>query len=133
MFVGSYGTLPSTAAVELRNSLLLIVGEGMGWGRQYKKNPRPACNISIFCGYTAKNIIGNRLSRLNSASLLIKNTISSKGIFLATHSVLLYIIDSKKIFPTMLMGENPWYRRENSTPRLCWEMPTMYRKILMPG
>jgi hypothetical protein len=34
MFVGSYGTLPSTAAVELRNYLLLI---GMGWGRQYKK------------------------------------------------------------------------------------------------
>jgi hypothetical protein len=34
MFVGSYGTLPSTAAVELRNYLLLIVGEGMGWGRQ---------------------------------------------------------------------------------------------------
>ncbi len=69
----------------------------------------------------------------NSASLLTKNTISTRGIILATHSVLLYIIDSKIIFPTMPMGENPWYRRENSTPRLCWEMPTMYRKILMPG
>jgi hypothetical protein len=83
--------------------------------------------------YTAKKLIGNRLSRLKSASLFIKNTISSRGIFLASHSMLLYIIDSKKNFPTMLMGENPWYQRENITPRLCWEMPTIYRKILMPG
>ncbi len=85
------------------------------------------------CLYTAKNVIGNRLSRLKSASLLMQNTISSIGIFLATHSVLLYIIDSRKCFPTMLMGENPRYLMENTTPRPCWEMPTIYRKILMPG
>ena len=42
--------------------------------------------------YTAKNVIGNRLSRLKSASLLIKNTISSLGFIFATHSVLFYII-----------------------------------------
>ncbi len=83
--------------------------------------------------YTAKKLIGNRLSRLKNASLLIKYTISSRGICLATHSMLLYIIDSKKTFPTTLMGENPWYQRENGTPRLWWEMPTIYRKILMPG
>jgi hypothetical protein len=81
--------------------------------------------------YTAKKAIGNRLFRLKRASLLMKNTISSIGIFLATHSVLLYIVDSKKCFASMLMGENPWYLMENSTPRLCWEMPTIYRKILM--
>jgi hypothetical protein len=89
--------------------------------------------VSLFGSYTAKNVIGNRLSRLKSASLLMQNTISSIGIFLATHSVLLYIIDSRKCFPTMLMGENPRYLMENTTPRLCWEMPTIYRKILMPG
>jgi hypothetical protein len=33
----------------------------------------------------------------------------------------------------MLMGENPWYLMENSTPRLCWEIPAINRKILMPG
>jgi hypothetical protein len=42
--------------------------------------------------YTAKNVIGNRLSRLKSASLLIKNIISSLGFIFATHSVLFYII-----------------------------------------
>jgi hypothetical protein len=57
--------------------------------------------------YTAKKLIGNRLSRLKSASLFMKNTISSVGIFLATYSMLLYIVDSKKIFPTILMGKNP--------------------------
>jgi hypothetical protein len=31
------------------------------------------------------------------------------------------------------MGENPWYLMENSTPRLCREMPAINRKILMPG
>jgi hypothetical protein len=85
------------------------------------------------CNHTAKKEIGNRLSRLKSAPLFIKNTISSRGIFLSTHSVRLYIKGSKKIFPTMLMGENPWYLMENSTPHLCWEMPTIYRKIWMPG
>ncbi len=84
-------------------------------------------------GCTAKKFIGNRLSRLKSASLLMQNTISSTGIFLTTHSVLLYIIDSKKCFSTMLMGENPRYLMENTIPRLCWEMPTIYRKLLMPG
>jgi hypothetical protein len=42
--------------------------------------------------YTAKNVIGNRLSRLKSASLFIKNTISSLGFIFATHIVLFYII-----------------------------------------
>ncbi len=83
--------------------------------------------------YTAKNVIGNRLFRLKSASLLMQNTINSIGIFLTTHSMLLYIVNIKKCFPTVLMGEYPWYLMENSTPRLCWELPTIYRKILMPG
>jgi hypothetical protein len=93
------------------------------------------CNLSMLQGrtYTAKKIIGNRLSRLKSASLLMQNIISNIGIFLTTHSVLLYIVYSKKCFPTMLMGENPWYLMENSTPRLCWEIPAINRKILMPG
>jgi hypothetical protein len=57
--------------------------------------------------HTAKNVIGNTLSRLKSTSLLIKNTISSKGIFFATYRMLFYIIDSKKNNPTKPMGENP--------------------------
>ena len=57
--------------------------------------------------YTVKKLIGNRLSRLKSASLSMKNTISIKGIFFATHSVLFYIIDSKKNIPSYPMGENP--------------------------
>jgi hypothetical protein len=56
---------------------------------------------------TAKKLIGKRLSQLKSAFLFSKNIISSVGIFLATHSMLLYIVDSKKCFPTILMGENP--------------------------
>jgi hypothetical protein len=64
--------------------------------------------------YTAKNVIGNRLFRLKSASLLMQNTTSSIGIFLTTHSVLLYIVNSKKNFPTVLMGENPWYLMETA-------------------
>ncbi len=83
--------------------------------------------------YTAKKIIGNRLSRLKSASLLMQNIISNIGIFHPTHSVLFYIVYRKKCFPAMPMGENPWYPMENSTPRLCWEIPTINRKILMPG
>jgi hypothetical protein len=62
----------------------------------------------------------------------MQNTIISTGIFLTTHSMLLYIIDSKKCFPTMLMGDNLWYLMENTIPCLCWEIPTIYRKILMP-
>ena len=57
--------------------------------------------------YTAKNVIGNRFSRLKIASLLIKNIISSIGIVFATHSVLFYIKDSKKNIATKPMGENP--------------------------
>ena len=49
-------------------------------------------------GHTAKKVIGNILSLLKSASLMIKNTISILGIFFATHNMLFYIIDSKKIF-----------------------------------
>jgi len=37
----------------------------------------------------------------------MKNTICIKGIFFATHSVLFYIIDSKKNIPSYPMGENP--------------------------
>ncbi len=37
----------------------------------------------------------------------MKNTISIKGIFFATYTVLFYIIDSKKNIPSYPMGENP--------------------------
>ena len=37
----------------------------------------------------------------------MKNTISIKEIYFATHSVLFYTIDSKKNIPTKPMGENP--------------------------
>jgi hypothetical protein len=57
--------------------------------------------------YTAKKIIGNSRSPLKRASLLIKNIISSIGIFFATHKVLFYIKDSKIKIPTDPMGENP--------------------------
>jgi len=63
--------------------------------------------IKVKQGYTAKNVIGNRFSRLKIASLLIKNIISSIGIVFVTHSVLFYIKDSKKNIPTEPMGENP--------------------------
>jgi hypothetical protein len=56
----------------------------------------------------------------------MKNIISSIGIFLATHSVLLTIVDCKKCFPTRLMGENPWYLMENNIPRLCREISTIF-------
>ncbi len=48
--------------------------------------------------HTVKKLIGNSLCRLKNASLMIKNTISGLGIFFATHSVLIYIIDGQKIF-----------------------------------
>jgi len=63
----------------------------------------------------------------------MQNIISNIGIFLPTHSVLFYIVYSKKCFPAMLMGENPWYLMENSTPLLCWKIPTINRKISTPG
>jgi hypothetical protein len=64
--------------------------------------------------YTAKKIIGNRWPSLKSASLLIKNIISSIGIFFATHKVLFYIKDSKKIFQLSRWVKIPWYLMENS-------------------
>ncbi len=42
----------------------------------------------MYTAHTVKKLIENSLSRLKSASLMIKNTISSLGIFLANHSIL---------------------------------------------
>ncbi len=55
--------------------------------------------------HTAKKVIGNRLSRRKSPSLLMKKS-------------LVKISKQYKCFPTRLMGKNPWYPMENSTPRL---------------
>ncbi len=63
--------------------------------------------LTLIYLYTVKKVIGNRLFRLKSASLLMKITISIEGIFLATHGMLIYIIDSKKNIPTKPKGENP--------------------------
>jgi hypothetical protein len=45
---------------------------------------------------TVKKVIGNILTSLKSASLKIKNTISSLGIFFATHSMLFTSLTAKK-------------------------------------
>ncbi len=63
---------------------------------------------------------------------MIKNTISSLGIIFATHNMLFYIIDSKKIFQPVWWVKTLWYLMENGTYLLWWKLPRIYIKILMP-